>query len=260
MSEDKIWFCSGWTGKEAEGAASCWTEGRARRWRRGGTGGTAPPVSDRDKLRVGLIFSAWLRFLLGVVILSSRSESDLLLGLGMSLQLNLSNTKQMDSWESLRGGGGAGSGAGQKLMGAVLRRLKTVLGLGTGFTTALLESEFANIAVRFGAELFLSASKFTVPVDWLRKVDSQNLREEDTDWQRSRGRSDTAFWPDLWTSSLWMWLTRRRILFLCPVAVTPRLTRASWSKWVKSLANRRAARRNVSTYLRWKDWIKNERI
>lgn len=52
-------------------------------------------------------------------------------------------------------------------MGAVLRRLKTVLGLGTGFTTALLslDSEFVNMAARFGAELFQNASKLTGPAD-----------------------------------------------------------------------------------------------
>lgn len=43
-------------------------------------------------------------------------------------------------------------------MGAVLRRLKTVLGLGTGFTVGLLPSEFASMAARSGAELFLITS------------------------------------------------------------------------------------------------------
>lgn len=52
-------------------------------------------------------------------------------------------------------------------MGAVLRRLKTVLGLGTGFSTALLllDSEFVSMVARLGAELFLNASKVTGPVD-----------------------------------------------------------------------------------------------
>lgn len=82
----------------------------------------------------------------------------------MSPEVKPSNTvKQMDSWESLLGRGGAGSGVGQKWMGAVLRRLKTVLGLGTGFTTGLLLSELVSMAARSGAELFLDASKLTGP-------------------------------------------------------------------------------------------------
>lgn len=83
---------------------------------------------------------------------------------GMSPEVKPSNTvKQMDSWDSLLGVGGAGSDVGQKLMGAVLRRLKTVLGLGTGFTTDLPQSELVSMAVRFGTELFLNASKLMGP-------------------------------------------------------------------------------------------------
>lgn len=85
--------------------------------------------------------------------------------MGMSPEVRPSNTvKQIDSWESLLGGGGAGSNVGQKWTGAVLRRLKTVLGLGTGFTMGLLLSESVSMVARFGTELFLSASKLTGPV------------------------------------------------------------------------------------------------
>lgn len=114
----------------------------------------------------------------------------------------------------------------------VRRRLKTVLGLGTGFTTVLLlDSDSANMAARFGAELFLNASKSTV--DFLSV----------TERLRSRGASAVS------ASVLWMWTTSRRILFLCPVAVTPRLMRASWSRCVRSLADRRPAPQKVSRYL-----------
>lgn len=132
----------------------------------GGTGGNDPPASDRDKLRLGLLLSAWLGLWLGVVDLSLRSEVNWSSRVGVSLEVKSSNTvKQMESWESLLAGGGAGSGVGQKWMGAVLRRLKTVLGLGTGFTTGLLLPELVSMAARFGAELFLNASKLTVPVN-----------------------------------------------------------------------------------------------
>lgn len=132
----------------------------------GGTGGNNLPASDRDKLRLGLLLSAWLGLWLGVVNLSLRSEVPS--GVGVSPEVRPSNTvKQIDSWESLLGllgGGGAGSDAGQKWTGAVLRRLKTVLGLGTGFTMGLLLSESVSMMARFGTELFLNASKLTGPV------------------------------------------------------------------------------------------------
>lgn len=96
-----------------------------------------------------------------MVDLLLRSEVNLSSDVGLSPEVKPSNTlKQMDSWESLLDGGGAGSGVGQKWIGAVLRRLKTVLGLGTGFTTGLLPSESVSMLARFGAELFLNASKF----------------------------------------------------------------------------------------------------
>lgn len=92
--------------------------------------------------------------------MSLGSEVSLSVGVDVSPELKPSNTvKQMDSWESLLGRGGAGSGVGQNWMGAVLRRLKTVLGLGTGFTAGLLLSALVSMAARFGAELFLNASK-----------------------------------------------------------------------------------------------------
>lgn len=141
-------------------------KGGTPRFSLGGTGGNNPPASDRDKLRLGLLLSAWLGLRLDVDDLSLRSEVNLS-SVDTSPEVKPSNTvKQMDSWESLLGGSGAGSGVGQKWMGAVLRRLKTVLGLGTGFTTGLLLSELVSMAPRFGAELFLNASKLTGPVDW----------------------------------------------------------------------------------------------
>lgn len=71
----------------------------------GGTGGTNPPASDRDRLRLSRIPSAWLSLWLGVV--------DLFSGVGLSPEVKLSNTvKQMDSCESLLGVGGAESGVG----------------------------------------------------------------------------------------------------------------------------------------------------
>lgn len=86
-------------------------------------------------------------------------------GVGVSTEVRPSNSvKQMDSWESLLCGGGAGSNLGQKWTGAVLRRLKTVLGLGTGFATGLVLSESVNMAVMDGVELFPTASKFIGPV------------------------------------------------------------------------------------------------
>lgn len=118
-------------------------------------------MSDRDELRLALLLSVWFALRPGAVDLSARSEVNLSSGVRPS-----NTVKQMDSWESLLGGGGAGSGVGQKWTGAVLRRLKTVLGLGTGFTTGLLLSEPVSMAARFGAELFLNASKLTGPDDW----------------------------------------------------------------------------------------------
>lgn len=141
--------------------------GGVPRFSLGGTGGNNPPASVKDKLRLGFFLSAWLSLRLGVVDLSLTSEVNLLSGVAVSPEVKSSNTvKQMDSWESLLGGGGAGSGVGQKWTGAVLRRLKTVLGLGTGFTTGLLLSALVSMAARFGAELFLNASKLTGPDDW----------------------------------------------------------------------------------------------
>lgn len=124
----------------------------------GGTGGN-PPVSDRDLLRPFPVLSPWLDLRLGDGALSLRSEVKALSAVGMSAELRFSSTvRQMDSWDNLLGRGGAGSGVGVNWMGAVLRRLKTVLGLGTGFTVGLLPSEFASMAVRSGAELFLITS------------------------------------------------------------------------------------------------------
>lgn len=162
-----IWFCSVRTGdEEEEDGGDPWNmAGGTLRFSLGGTGGNNPPASDKDKLRLGFLLSAWLGLRLGV--LSLRSEVNLSSVGGVSPEVKPSKTvKQMDSWESLLGGGGAGSGVGQKWMGAVLRRLKTVLGLGTGFTTGLLLSQLVSMAARFGAELFLNASKLTGPVDW----------------------------------------------------------------------------------------------
>lgn len=155
-------LCSVRTGEgEAEDGGDPWNmAGGTPRFSLGGTGGNNLPASDRDKLRLGFLLRARLGLRLDVVVQSLGSEVNL------SPEVRPSNTvKQMDSWESLLGGGGAGSGVGQKWTGAVLRRLKTVLGLGTGFTAGLLPSELVNMAARFGAELFLNASKFTGPAD-----------------------------------------------------------------------------------------------
>lgn len=135
--------------------------GGAPRFILGGTGGTPPPASVRDKLRLGLLLPAWLDRRQGVVDMRSEKSATV----GVSPEDRPSNTvKQMDSWESLLGGGGAGSGVGQKWTGAVLRRLKTVLGLGTGFTAGRLLSEPVSMVARFGTELFLNTSKLTDPV------------------------------------------------------------------------------------------------
>lgn len=84
---------------------------------------------------------------------------------GVSPEVAPSDTeKKMESWESLLEGGGA-SVVAQKWTGAVLRRLKTVLGLGTGFTKGRLPSRPVNMSARFGAEQFLNASKFMGPGD-----------------------------------------------------------------------------------------------
>lgn len=137
--------------------------GGAPRFILGGTGGTPPPASVRDKLRLGLLLPAWLDRRQGVV--DMRSEKSATVGVSPEPEDRPSNTvKQMDSWESLLGGGGAGSGVGQKWTGAVLRRLKTVLGLGTGFTAGRLLSELVSMVARFGTELFLNTSKLTAPV------------------------------------------------------------------------------------------------
>lgn len=160
VSEDtgSVWFWSVRTGEEEdeEGGDPWNVAEETPRFSLGGTGGNNP-VSDKDKLRLGLGLS-WLA--LRLADFSLRSEVNLLAGVGVSTEFRPSITvKQMDSWESLLGGGGAGSGVGQKWTGAVRRRLKTVLGLGTGFITVLLDSEFVSMAARFGAELFLRASK-----------------------------------------------------------------------------------------------------
>lgn len=157
-----VWFGSVCTGEEEEGGDAWDIVGETPRFSLGGTGGNDPPASDRDKLRLGLLLSALLSLQLGMVNLSERLQVNLLLGVGLSPEVKPSNRlKQMDSWESLLGGGG--SGAGQKWTGVVLRRLKTVLGLGTGFASDLLLSELVSMVARFGAELFLNASKLTGP-------------------------------------------------------------------------------------------------
>lgn len=159
VREDKAWTCSVGTGEEEVGGGPCIKAVRTPRFSLGGTGGNSPPASDRDLLRPGLVLSVWLDLRLGEAALSLRSEVKLLSAAGASPELRPSNTvKQMDSWESLLGRGGAGSGVGQKWTGVVLRRLKTVLGLGTGFTATLLLSEFVSMAARSGAELFLNTS------------------------------------------------------------------------------------------------------
>lgn len=154
--------CAGGDEEEEEEGGAPWNvEGGTPRFSLGGTGGKDPPASDRDKLRLGFLLSPWLGLRQGVATLSLSSRVNLDSGAAMmSLGVKPSNTvKQMDSCDSLRCVGGGGSGAGQKRMGAVLRRLNTVLGLGTGFTTGLLLSTLVNMAARFGAELFLNASK-----------------------------------------------------------------------------------------------------
>lgn len=162
VSEDtgSVWFCSVRTGEEEEEEedGDPWNvAGETPRFSLGGTGGNNLPASDKDKLRLGLGLS-WLA--LRLAEFSLRSEVNLSAGVDVSPEVRPSMTvKQMDSWESLLGGSGAGSGVGQKWMGAVRRRLKTVLGLGTGFITVLLDSEFVSMAARFGTELFLNASK-----------------------------------------------------------------------------------------------------
>lgn len=143
--QEGAWFCTEQTGEE-----ELWVP----RFSLGGTGGTDPPASDRDKLRLGLVLPTWLCLLL------READSEL-----WSVDVRASSTlKQMESWESLLGGGTPGSAGGQKWTGVVLRRLKTVLGFGTGFTIVLL-SEFVSMADRLGAELFLNASKLMGPAD-----------------------------------------------------------------------------------------------
>lgn len=110
-------FCSVLAGEEDKEDGTLWSrEGRTPRLVLGGTGGDGPGA-DRDQLRVGL------------------------------LPEPSGPSKLMYSWDSLLGGGSASS-SGQKWTGTVLRRLNTVLGLGTGFTVGCM-------AARFGAELFL---------------------------------------------------------------------------------------------------------
>lgn len=156
-----VWFCSIRTGKEEEEEGTGDTAGGPPRFILGGTGGTTPPASVRDKLRLGLLLPAWLDRRQGVVDMRSEESA----AVGVSPEDRPSNTvKQMDSWESLLGGGGADSGVGQKWTGAVLRRLKTVLGLGTGFTAGRLLPELVSMVARFGTELFLNTSKLTDPV------------------------------------------------------------------------------------------------
>lgn len=85
----------------------------------GGTGGTDPTASDRERLRLGRVLPTWLGLRPSV---------------GVACEVRPSSTvKQMDSWESLRSAGAAASDAALNWTGAVLRRLKTVLGLGMGF-------------------------------------------------------------------------------------------------------------------------------
>lgn len=91
----------------------------------GGTGGESGPGADRDQLRVVLLPPS-----------TRGSEGP--------------SSGSWTSWDSLRG---------QKWTGTVLRRLKTVLGLGTGFTPGLSPAELASTAARSGAELFLKAWK-----------------------------------------------------------------------------------------------------
>lgn len=158
----RVWFCSVCTDEEEEGGDPWNVAGETPRFSLGGTGGSDPPASDRDKLRLGLLLSALLSLRLGVVNLSLRLEVSLSSGVGLSPEDKPSNRlKQIDSGESLLGGGG--SGVGQKWTGVVLRRLKTVLGLGIGFTSDMLLSELVSMVARFGAELFLNASKLTGP-------------------------------------------------------------------------------------------------
>ena len=78
------------------------------------------------------------------------------------------------SWETLLG-------SGQKWTGTVLRRLKTVLGLGTGFRAAVSPAELLSMAARSGAELFLKT--------WKGGGAGTPARRSLTDRQRSRLRS-----------------------------------------------------------------------
>lgn len=68
------------------------------------------------------------------------------------------------------------------LAGSLLRRLNTVLGLGTGLTAGLSPAALASVAARSGAELFLETSKGGGAGPTLR-------RHSVTDWQRGRLRS-----------------------------------------------------------------------
>lgn len=108
----EVWLCSVRKGEEEEedeGGDSWNIEGGAAWFSLGGTGGNNPPGSDRDELRLGLVLSTGPCRLLGV-----RSEVDALPGMGVSPEVEPSNkVKHMDSWESLLGGGGAGSGTEQ---------------------------------------------------------------------------------------------------------------------------------------------------
>lgn len=150
--------------EDEEGGEPWNVAGETPRFSLGGTGGSNPPESVRDKLRLARSFS-WCALRLAGFWL--RSEVNLLAGASVSPELRPSiavkQIPETDSWESLLGSGGAGSGLGQKWTGVVRRRLKTVLGLGTGFITVLLDSALVSMAARFGAELFLNASKCSGP-------------------------------------------------------------------------------------------------
>lgn len=132
-------------------------ETTALRFSRGGTGGSDPRLSHRERLRLGRVLPACLCLWL---CLGVASEAWLFSAVGVS-ELTSSNTvRQIDSWDCLLSGGGAGSGNGQKLTGTVLLRLKTVLGLGTGFTGCLLVSGSSDMEERSGVELLLSPAEF----------------------------------------------------------------------------------------------------
>lgn len=157
--EDNTCLCSERTGEEDEGDEEGGDmEATALRFSRGGTGGSDPRVSHRERLRLGRVLPGclclWLWSGVGVA-----SDPMLFSAGGVSSD----TVRQMDSWDR-HCGGGAGSGNGQKLMGTVLLRLKTVLGLGTGFTGRLLLSESCDMEDRSGVELLLNPAELRVAV------------------------------------------------------------------------------------------------